>query len=114
MAVLLAQQRPVRVHFRSRRRRARPEDAFECLMKATASHGEAEKGAERSQRELLDKERAVLFGKQSAVEKADGAKLKTKISLIAARENLLRDRVAVIMRENVSRSSCKSACLAIA
>ena len=96
-------ERPQRVGQLGRRRRARAEDRARSFgaERGVGPMQAREQRPERAGRQLLDEQRAMRLGEEAAVEQAHRREPEAAARVRLPREQLLRDGVAVVVREHV-------------
>jgi hypothetical protein len=99
-AVAVLDELPEGVELGRARLRVRAEHVREGSIEAAAGEHARERRPERRGQQLLDRPRAVRLGKEAAVEEGDREPLR-RGARVVAREQLLRDGVAVVVREHV-------------
>src|SRR5688572_3313152 len=103
-AAVVAAERPEVAQLRVRRPRPRAEDRHEARAEARFGREARKQRAERRVEELLDESGPMRFGEQAAVQQADAldgeARLAPHGALVMPGDELLRDGVAVVVRQH--------------
>ena len=90
------------IEFRRGRLRIFAENRSQTLFKARVGNESAEQKTDWADENFLRENRTMSFGKQRAVQETNRLNRKIESLLLAAGEKLLRNRIAVIVRENVN------------
>ena len=103
LAAFLRYERPELVQLDVARARARREHGFEAAAETAGAEQACDDSTHRPREDALDRSDALRLGEHAAVEQRDaGDAGRARGFVLLAREQLLRDGVAVVVREHVA------------